>query len=84
VFLQTAVPRPTIPAEFGSKVPTSIRQRYLSLMVDECLKIYPTPQDAYDRVSVGVNTLVADILTRQHKYFRNCWETDCFVAQERF
>ena len=51
--LQTAMPRPTIPAEFGSKVPTSIRQRYLSLMVDECLKIYPTPQDAYDRVSGG-------------------------------
>ncbi|XP_042222013.1 serine-rich adhesin for platelets-like isoform X2 [Homarus americanus] len=30
--------RPVIPAEFGSKVPHNIRQRYLNSIIDECLK----------------------------------------------
>ncbi|KAG1706978.1 RNA exonuclease 1 [Nymphon striatum] len=41
--------RPTIPISFGSKVPSNIRQRYLNIFIDECLKIYPDHQDAFDR-----------------------------------
>lgn len=33
-----ALSRPVIPAEFGSKVPQNIRQRYLNSFIDECLK----------------------------------------------
>ncbi|GFN95038.1 RNA exonuclease 1-like protein [Plakobranchus ocellatus] len=33
--------RPLIPAEFGSKVPTNVRQRYLNLIIDEHLKFRP-------------------------------------------
>ncbi|XP_013417107.1 RNA exonuclease 1 homolog isoform X2 [Lingula anatina] len=41
--------RPTIPSEYGSKVPVNVRQRYLNLIIDECLKIYDTEKDAYER-----------------------------------
>uniref|UniRef100_A0A4X2LHA7 RNA exonuclease 1 homolog n=1 Tax=Vombatus ursinus TaxID=29139 RepID=A0A4X2LHA7_VOMUR len=41
--------RPVIPTEFGAKVPTNIRQRYLNLFIDECLKFCPSPQEAYDK-----------------------------------
>nr|XP_020864490.1 RNA exonuclease 1 homolog isoform X2 [Phascolarctos cinereus] len=41
--------RPIIPTEFGAKVPTNIRQRYLNLFIDECLKFCPSPQEAYDK-----------------------------------
>ena len=51
--------RPIIPVDGGSKVATIIRQRYLNLFVDECLKIYPQPKDAYDRVSTGLITALA-------------------------
>nr|CAG4651609.1 EOG090X01LQ [Triops cancriformis] len=46
---QTTLPRPIIPTDFGSKVPASIRQRYLNILVDECLKFYTKEQEAYDR-----------------------------------
>lgn len=41
--------RPQIPAEFGSKVPTNIRQRYLNLIIDECLKLYDDEEEAFKR-----------------------------------
>ncbi|XP_019645760.1 PREDICTED: RNA exonuclease 1 homolog [Branchiostoma belcheri] len=41
--------RPTVPAEFGSKIPTSTRQQYLNKIVDECLLICQSEQAAYDR-----------------------------------
>ncbi|XP_060072310.1 RNA exonuclease 1 homolog [Ylistrum balloti] len=41
--------RPTIPSEFGSKVPFNIRQRYLNLIIDECLKICDTEKEAFDK-----------------------------------
>ncbi|XP_067678150.1 RNA exonuclease 1 homolog [Haliotis asinina] len=43
------VKRPAIPAEFGSKVPSNIRQRYLNLIIDECLKICKTEEEAYKK-----------------------------------
>ncbi|CAC5420096.1 REX1 [Mytilus coruscus] len=41
--------RPQIPAEFGSKVPTNIRQRYLNLIIDECLKLCDSEEEAFKR-----------------------------------
>ncbi|XP_051526068.1 RNA exonuclease 1 homolog isoform X2 [Myxocyprinus asiaticus] len=38
---------PIIPAEFGAKVPTNVRQRYLNIFIDECLKFYPSEQKAF-------------------------------------
>ncbi|XP_064605094.1 RNA exonuclease 1 homolog [Liolophura sinensis] len=43
------LPRPTVPADFGSKIPTNVRQRYLNLIIDECLKLCKTEKEAYDR-----------------------------------
>ncbi|CAH1242756.1 REXO1 [Branchiostoma lanceolatum] len=45
----TTLKRPTVPAEFGSKIPTSTRQQYLNKIVDECLLICQSEQAAYDR-----------------------------------
>ncbi|XP_066492335.1 RNA exonuclease 1 homolog [Tiliqua scincoides] len=48
--LQSAtLKRPVIPTEFGAKVPTNIRQRYLNLFIDECLKSSPSQQEAFDK-----------------------------------
>ncbi|XP_060089108.1 LOW QUALITY PROTEIN: RNA exonuclease 1 homolog [Heteronotia binoei] len=48
--LQSAtLKRPVIPTEFGAKVPTNIRQRYLHLFIDECLKICSSQQEAFDK-----------------------------------
>ncbi|XP_064476816.1 RNA exonuclease 1 homolog [Ornithodoros turicata] len=41
--------RPTIPAEYGSKVPTAVRQRYLNLFIDECLKKCSSEERAYEK-----------------------------------
>ncbi|XP_025027753.1 RNA exonuclease 1 homolog [Python bivittatus] len=45
----TTLKRPVIPTEFGAKVPTNIRQRYLNLFIDECLKFCPSQQEAFDK-----------------------------------
>ncbi|XP_077869979.1 uncharacterized protein LOC100372740 [Saccoglossus kowalevskii] len=42
-------PRPTIPVEYGSKVPANIRQRYLNVFIDECLKFCKTEEESYAR-----------------------------------
>ncbi|KAJ6655149.1 hypothetical protein lerEdw1_005626 [Lerista edwardsae] len=48
--LQSAtLKRPVIPTEFGARVPTNIRQRYLNLFIDECLKSSPSQQEAFDK-----------------------------------
>lgn len=39
--------RPVIPTEFGAKVPTNVRQRYLNTFIDECLKFSPCEQEAF-------------------------------------
>ncbi|XP_029469818.1 RNA exonuclease 1 homolog isoform X2 [Rhinatrema bivittatum] len=45
----TSLKRPVIPTEFGAKVPTNIRQRYLNLFIDECLKFCSSAQEAFDK-----------------------------------
>lgn len=41
--------KPIIPKEFGGKVPTVIRQRYLNLFIEECLKSCPSSQEAVEK-----------------------------------
>uniref|UniRef100_A0A3Q3KJM2 Exonuclease domain-containing protein n=1 Tax=Monopterus albus TaxID=43700 RepID=A0A3Q3KJM2_MONAL len=43
----TSMKRPVIPAEFGAKVPTNIRQRYLNTFIDECVKFCPSEDFAF-------------------------------------
>ena len=52
--IQATPKRPTIPADYGSKVPTAVRQRYLNMFIDEALKIYHNEKDAFDRVRVVI------------------------------
>ncbi|KAK7888876.1 hypothetical protein WMY93_024436 [Mugilogobius chulae] len=39
--------RPVIPTEFGAKVPTNVRQRYLNTFIDECVKFCTSEQAAF-------------------------------------
>ncbi|XP_012660025.1 RNA exonuclease 1 homolog [Otolemur garnettii] len=41
--------KPIIPKEFGGKVPTVIRQRYLNLFIEECLKFCASNQEAIEK-----------------------------------
>ncbi|XP_062308574.1 RNA exonuclease 1 homolog [Osmerus eperlanus] len=43
----TAMKRPVIPTEFGARVPTNVRQRYLNTFIDECVKFCPTEDLAF-------------------------------------
>ncbi|XP_050973798.1 RNA exonuclease 1 homolog [Labeo rohita] len=43
----SAMKRPVIPTEFGAKVPTNVRQRYLNIFIDECLKFCSSDQEAF-------------------------------------
>uniref|UniRef100_A0A8C1TUV9 RNA exonuclease 1 homolog n=2 Tax=Cyprinus carpio TaxID=7962 RepID=A0A8C1TUV9_CYPCA len=45
----SAMKRPVIPAEFGAKVPTNVRQRYLNIFIDECLKFCSSEQQAFQK-----------------------------------
>ncbi|XP_055514525.1 RNA exonuclease 1 homolog [Leucoraja erinacea] len=47
--LKSSLKRPTIPTEYGSKVPTNVRQRYLNVFIDECLKFCTSEQMAFDK-----------------------------------
>ncbi|XP_076582912.1 RNA exonuclease 1 homolog [Chaetodon auriga] len=43
----SSMKRPVIPSEFGAKVPTNIRQRYLNTFIDECVKFCPSEDVAF-------------------------------------
>ena len=66
-----SIPRPRVPEEFGTKVPTNVRQVYLNKIIDECVKIYPTEQDAYDRVSLEKVNECANVCTCYG--YIDCW-----------
>uniref|UniRef100_A0A673AK36 Exonuclease domain-containing protein n=1 Tax=Sphaeramia orbicularis TaxID=375764 RepID=A0A673AK36_9TELE len=67
----SSMKRPIIPTEFGAKVPTNIRQRYLNTFIDECVKFCRSEGAALDEeklvyerssskniyLNVAVNTL---------------------------
>ncbi|TGZ67327.1 hypothetical protein CRM22_004873 [Opisthorchis felineus] len=42
-------PRPRAPLKKSDKIPMPIRTRYLDQFIEECLVIYESPNDAYDR-----------------------------------
>jgi len=42
--------RPTVEVSSSSKVGTNVRQRYLNLFIDECLKMCPSEEAAYKKV----------------------------------
>ncbi|XP_075719821.1 RNA exonuclease 1 homolog isoform X2 [Rhinoderma darwinii] len=44
-----ALKRPVLPTEFGAKVPTTVRQRYLNLFIDECLMFCASQQEAFNK-----------------------------------
>ena len=46
---QCKLPRPIIAVELGCRVPATVRQRYLNVLIDELLKIYDREEDAYER-----------------------------------
>ncbi|XP_053286526.1 RNA exonuclease 1 homolog [Pleuronectes platessa] len=43
----SSMKRPIIPTEFGAKVPTNVRQRYLNIFIDECVKFCPSEDAAF-------------------------------------
>ncbi|XP_057698023.1 RNA exonuclease 1 homolog [Corythoichthys intestinalis] len=43
----SSMKRPIIPIEFGAKIPTIIRQRYLNIFIDECCKFCPSEEVAF-------------------------------------
>lgn len=47
----SSMKRPVIPTEFGAKVPTGVRQRYLNLFIDECLKFCSSEPTAFQMVN---------------------------------
>ncbi|KAL8623785.1 hypothetical protein ACOMHN_054091 [Nucella lapillus] len=61
--------RPMIPASFGSKVPSNIRQRYLNLIIDECLKFCPSEEKAYKK-GLEEETGVYDRSNNKNIYLR--------------
>lgn len=44
--------KPIIPKEFGGKVPTAIRQRYLNMFLEECLKSCSSSEEAVEKVGL--------------------------------
>ncbi|XP_077441025.1 RNA exonuclease 1 homolog [Vanacampus margaritifer] len=43
----SSMKRPIIPIDFGSKIPTITRQRYLHIFIDECIKFCPSEDVAF-------------------------------------
>ncbi|CAL9696447.1 unnamed protein product [Knipowitschia caucasica] len=43
----TSMKRPVIPIDFGAKVPTNVRQRYLNTFIDECIKFCASDEAAF-------------------------------------
>ncbi|XP_072933446.1 uncharacterized protein [Epargyreus clarus] len=43
------IDRPGVLEPLASKIPANIRSTYLNMMIDHCLQIYLTPEDAYAR-----------------------------------
>ncbi|XP_063146821.1 RNA exonuclease 1 homolog isoform X2 [Candoia aspera] len=63
----TTLKRPVIPTEFGARVPTNIRQRYLNLFIDECLKFCRSQQEAFDK-ALAEEKVVYDRSTSRNIY----------------
>ncbi|KAI1280755.1 RNA exonuclease 1 -like protein [Halotydeus destructor] len=50
IMQNAASKRPTMPLNHGGgKVPLGVRQKYLSMLIDECLKVSGVKEDAFER-----------------------------------
>ncbi|KAM4739714.1 RNA exonuclease 1 homolog isoform 1-T1 [Anableps anableps] len=63
----TSIKRPVIPTEFGAKVPTNIRQRYLNTFINECVKFCPTEEAAF-QMALDEEKLVYDRSSSKNIY----------------
>ncbi|CAJ1060938.1 RNA exonuclease 1 homolog [Xyrichtys novacula] len=59
--------RPVIPTEFGAKVPTNIRQRYLNTFIDECVKFCSSEEVAF-QMALDEENLVYDRSSSKNIY----------------
>ena len=50
-------PKRPMPLDNGTKVPNAIRQKYLNLIIDECLKANPEHEEAYRRALAEEQTI---------------------------
>lgn len=77
IFQSSSMKRPVIPTEFGAKVPTNVRQRYLNTFIDECVKFCPSEDVAFQMVWItpsvhrfyGLQTTLSWIQRRFNKCF---------------
>lgn len=51
------IPKRPMPLDNGTKVPNAIRQKYLNLIIDECLKANPEHEEAYQRAQTEEQTI---------------------------
>ncbi|XP_072245276.1 RNA exonuclease 1 homolog [Leuresthes tenuis] len=63
----TSMRRPVIPSEFGAKVPTNVRQRYLNTFIDECVKFCPS-EDAAFQMALDEERLVYERSSSKNIY----------------
>ncbi|XP_017542835.2 RNA exonuclease 1 homolog [Pygocentrus nattereri] len=63
----SSMKRPVIPTEFGAKVPTNVRQRYLNVFIDECLKFCPSEEVAF-QMGLDEEKLVYDRSSSKNIY----------------
>ncbi|MCJ8734680.1 hypothetical protein PDJAM_G00238070 [Pangasius djambal] len=63
----SSMKRPVIPTEFGAKVPTNVRQRYLNVFIDECLKFCPLEEAAF-QMALDEEKLVYDRSSSKNIY----------------
>uniref|UniRef100_A0A4W5R6X4 REX1, RNA exonuclease 1 homolog n=1 Tax=Hucho hucho TaxID=62062 RepID=A0A4W5R6X4_9TELE len=63
----SAMKRPVIPTEFGAKVPTNVRQRYLNNFIDECMKFCPSEDLAF-QVALEEEKVVYDRSSSKNIY----------------
>ncbi|CAL8306782.1 unnamed protein product [Lota lota] len=63
----SSLKRPIIPTEFGAKVPTNVRQRYLNIFIDECVKFCPS-EDAAFHMALDEEKVVYDRSSSKNIY----------------
>uniref|UniRef100_H3BY62 REX1, RNA exonuclease 1 homolog n=1 Tax=Tetraodon nigroviridis TaxID=99883 RepID=H3BY62_TETNG len=63
----SSLKRPIIPTEFGAKIPTNIRQRYLNTFIDECVKFCPSEDVAF-QMALDEEKLVYDRSSSKNIY----------------
>ncbi|XP_068175186.1 RNA exonuclease 1 homolog isoform X2 [Antennarius striatus] len=63
----SSMKRPIVPTEFGARVPTNIRQRYLNTFIEECVKFCPSEDTAF-QMALDEEKLVYDRSSSKNIY----------------